>query len=165
MVKQDGELEQLLRRQIGGEDSQLCKTLVCALRPAKPADEDAQIPSESEGLLQALGQTLEDQLTAQRNHVLREFSLDNKEGALARMIGELTNNHGQLTEALQKKIDTVVAEFSLDKEDSALSRLVRNVDGHAVDDHQRVFARRRALGPVAAGRRSCKARGRRSTAT
>jgi hypothetical protein len=85
-------------------------------------------PNESAGLLQALGKTLETQLTAQRNHVLREFSLDNKEGALARMVGELTNSHGQLNEALQKKIDTVVGEFSLDKDDSALSRLVRNVD-------------------------------------
>jgi hypothetical protein len=44
------------------------------------------------------------------------------------MIHELTENHGQLTEALQKKIDAVVVEFSLDKDDSALSRLVRNVD-------------------------------------
>ena len=59
------------------------------------------------------------------------------------MIGELTTNHGQLTEALQKKIDAVVDEFSLDKEDSALSRLVRNVERHADDDHQRVFARQR----------------------
>ncbi len=45
------------------------------------------------------------------------------------MVHELTTNHGQLTEALEKKIETVVGEFSLDKEDSALSRLVRNVDG------------------------------------
>jgi hypothetical protein len=127
LVKQDGELEQLLRRQIGGDDSQLCKTLLAHFGQQSPLMKLLN-PSESEGLLAALGQTLEIQLTAQRNHVLREFSLDNKEGALARMIGELTTNHGQLTEALQKKIDTVVAEFSLDKEDSALSRLVSNVD-------------------------------------
>jgi hypothetical protein len=79
-------------------------------------------------LLAALRTTVESQLAAQRDHVLREFSLDNKEGALARMVGELTNSHGQLTEALQKKIGTVIEEFSLDKEDSALNRLVRNVD-------------------------------------
>lgn len=128
LVKQDGELEQLLQRQIGSEDSQLCKTLVSHFGQQSPLMKILD-PKESEGLLQALGHTLEDQLTAQRNHVLREFSLDNKDGAMARMIGELTNNHGQLTEALQKKIDTVVAEFSLDKDDSALSRLVRNVEG------------------------------------
>jgi hypothetical protein len=127
LVKQDGELEQVLRRQIGGDDSQLCKTLLAHFGQQSPLMKLLN-PNESAGLLQALGQTLETQLTAQRNHVLREFSLDNKEGALARMIGELTTNHGQLTDALQKKIDTVVGEFSLDKEDSALSRLVRNVD-------------------------------------
>jgi hypothetical protein len=127
LVKEDGELEQLLRRQIGADDSQLCKTLVAHFGSESPLMKMLD-PRESEGLLQALSQTLETQLGAQRQHVLREFSLDNKEGALARMIGELTNNHGQLSEALQKKIDAVIGEFSLDREDSALSRLVRNVD-------------------------------------
>jgi hypothetical protein len=127
LVKADGELEQVLRRQIGSEDSQLCKTLVSHFGQQSPLMKLLN-PKESESLLQALAMTLETQLTAQRTHVLREFSLDNKEGALARMIHELTENHGQLTEALQKKIDAVVVEFSLDKDDSALSRLVRNVD-------------------------------------
>ncbi len=127
LIKQDGELEQVLRRQIGGEDSELCKTLLAHFGQQSPLMKLLN-PSESEGLLMALRQTVESQLTAQRNHVLKEFSLDNKEGALARMIGELTTSHGQLTDALQKKIDAVVGEFSLDKEDSALNRLVRNVD-------------------------------------
>ncbi|MBI3837839.1 MAG: hypothetical protein HY288_07890 [Planctomycetia bacterium] len=127
LIKQDGELEQVLRRQIGGEDSELCKTLLGHFGQQSPLMKLLN-PSESEGLLMALRQTVESQLTAQRDHVLKEFSLDNKEGALARMIGELTTSHGQLTDALQKKIDTVVGEFSLDKEDSALNRLVRNVD-------------------------------------
>lgn len=127
LVKEDGELEQLLRRQISGDDSQLTRTLVSHVGQQSPLMKLLN-PKESEGLLQALAQTLESQLVAQRTQVLREFSLDNKEGALSRMIGELTQNHGQLTEALQKKIDEVVGEFSLDKDDSALSRLVRNVD-------------------------------------
>lgn len=128
LVKPDGELEQLLRRQIGSEDSELAKTLVGHFGRQSPLMKVLD-PNESEGLLRALAQTLDTQLAAQRTHVLREFSLDNKEGALARMVNELTTNHGQLTEALEKKIETVVSEFSLDKEDSALSRLVRNVDG------------------------------------
>lgn len=127
LVRADGDLEQLLRRQIGGEDSELCRTLVSHFGQQSPLMKLLN-PRESEGLLASLGQTLDSQLTAQRTHVLREFSLDNKDGALARMIAQLTDNHGQLTEALQKKIDAVVSEFSLDKEDSALSRLVRNVD-------------------------------------
>ncbi|MEX0678130.1 MAG: hypothetical protein WD063_13695 [Pirellulales bacterium] len=128
LIRADGELEQLLRRQIGGEDSELCKTLLAHFGHESPLMKLLS-PHESHGFLQALRQTLESQLTAQRDHVLREFSLDNKEGALARMIGELTASHGQLTEALEKKIAAVVEEFSLDKDDSALSRLVRNVEG------------------------------------
>ncbi len=127
LIKHDGELEQLLRRQIGGEDSELCKTLVAHVGQQSPLMKLLS-PNESQGLLSALKQTVEAQLTSQRDHVLREFSLDNKEGALARMVGELTNSHGQLTEALEKKIGVVIEEFSLDKEDSALNRLVRNVD-------------------------------------
>ncbi len=127
LVKQDGELERLLRRQIGGEDSELCKTLISHVGQQSPLMKLLG-PNESQGLLAALKQTLETQLNSQRDHVLREFSLDNKEGAMARMIGELTNSHGLLTEALEKKIGGVMEEFSLDKEDSALSRLVRNVD-------------------------------------
>ncbi len=127
LVKPDGELEQLLYRQVGREDSELAKTLVGHFGQESPLMKLLS-PDESQGLLRALGQTLETRLEAQRNHVLREFSLDNKEGALARMVRELTTNHGQLTEVLEKKIDTVVDEFTLDKEDSALSRLVRNVD-------------------------------------
>ena len=127
LVKQDGELEQVLRRQIGGDDSELCKTLLAHFGQQSPLMKMLS-PNESQGLLSSLRQTLEGQLTSQREHVLKEFSLDNKEGALARMIGELTSSHGQLTEALEKKIGVVIDEFSLDKEDSALNRLVRNVD-------------------------------------
>ena len=64
----------------------------------------------------------------QRDSVLKEFSLDNKEGALCRLVQELTNQQGMLSEKLHGKIDRVVKEFSLDDENSALSRLVRNVD-------------------------------------
>lgn len=128
LIREDGELEQLLRRQIGGQDSELCKTLLAHFGHDSPLMKLLS-PHESQGLLHAMRQTLETQLTAQRDHVLREFSLDNKQGALARMIGELTASHGQLTAALEKKIGAVVEEFSLDKDDSALSRLVRNVEG------------------------------------
>jgi hypothetical protein len=135
LIKSDGELVQLLRRQFGGEDSELSKTLVAHVGQQSPLMRLLS-PHESEGLLARLKNTVEQQLASQREHVLKEFSLDNKEGALARMIGELTASHGQLTEALEKKIGVVISEFSLDKEDSALNRLVRNVD-----DHARVFAR------------------------
>jgi hypothetical protein len=151
LIREDGDLEQLLRRQIGGEDSELCKTLLSHFGQQSPLMKILS-PHESQGLLQALRQTLETQLTAQRDHVLREFSLDNKEGALARMVGELTTSHGLLTESLEKKIVAVAEEFSLDKDDSALSRLVRNVEGakttitreFSLDDEHSALSRMKA---------------------
>ena len=40
-------------------------------------------PQQSEGLLAVLRASVETQLTQHRDHVLKEFSLDHKDGALA----------------------------------------------------------------------------------
>ncbi len=127
LIKKDGDLERLLRQQIGSEDSELCRAL------ANHVGADSQLmqilnPDQSKGLMSAIRDTLDGQLAEQREHVLKQFSLDNKEGALFRFISELTENQGHLSEKLNGKIDEVVKEFSLDSEESALSRLVRNVD-------------------------------------
>jgi len=127
LIRKDGELEQLLRRQIGSEDSEMCKALSTHLGEESPLLQQLN-PDESKGVLAALRGTLDEQLQLQRNQVLGQFSLDNKDGALARFIGELTNQNGELTDKLKTRIDSVVREFSLDDDDSALSRLVRNVD-------------------------------------
>src|SRR5262249_11290164 len=64
-----------------------------------------------------------------RETILRQFSLDNNESALSRLVAELGKSHTELTGNLQEKIDDVIREFSLDEENSALSRLVKNVEG------------------------------------
>ena len=127
LIQKDGELEQLIRRQIAGDDSQLSRTLVEHFGQNSPLMQWLS-PDESRGLLAAMHKTLAEQLSQQREQVLSQFSLDNKEGALSRLVRELSDNQGKLTEALQNRIDEVVQEFSLDNEQSALSRLVRNVD-------------------------------------
>ncbi|MBI1348218.1 hypothetical protein GC163_18240 [bacterium] len=127
LIKRDGELEQTLRRQLGADDSELAKTLTTHFGQESPLLSWLN-PDQSRGLLGALRGAMEEQLTAQRDQVLKQFSLDNKEGALARLVHELTERHGELTEQLQDRIDAVVKEFSLDEENSALSRLVTNVE-------------------------------------
>jgi hypothetical protein len=128
LLKSDGELEATLRRQVGSQDSELCKTLVRHVGQDSPLLK-ALSPDQSQGLFAALRGTLEEQLQKQREQVLNQFSLDNKEGALSRFIGELTQRQGSLSEKLHDKINEVVKEFSLDEENSALTRLVRNVEG------------------------------------
>ncbi|MEZ6047800.1 MAG: hypothetical protein R3C11_19940 [Planctomycetaceae bacterium] len=127
LVKQDGELEQVLRKQIGSEDSELLKTLSHSFGPESSLMKMLN-PEQSTGLLAILRQTMEEQLLQQREQVLSQFSLDNKEGALSRFIIELTDKQGQLSEKLHDRIEVIAKEFSLDQEDSALSRLVQNVE-------------------------------------
>jgi hypothetical protein len=126
LVKQDGELEQVLRRQIGSTDSELCKTLLSHVGDNSPLLK-LLAPNESQGLMKALRDMVDVQLTQQRDRVLKEFSLDNKEGALARLINEIITSHGQLNGKLQEQINVVVKEFSLDNTDGALARLVDRV--------------------------------------
>ncbi len=127
LIRKDGDLEQLLRRQIGVDGSELAKTLSAHVGEHSPIMNMLD-PEESGGLVQAVRSSAEDVLQAQRERILSEFSLDNKDSALNRMVSELTEENGRLTGDLTRKVDEVVKEFSLDEEDSALSRLVRKVE-------------------------------------
>jgi hypothetical protein len=126
LTAQDGELSQLIKGYIDGENSLFSRTLVSHV-----GRESALMrmldPHQSDGLLATLRALVEAQLTKQRDQLVNEFSLDNKEGALARLVQELSTNHGDVGKALQTKIDAVIKEFSLNEEGSALSRLVQNV--------------------------------------
>lgn len=123
----DGDLAKLLSASIDGDDSRLAKTLLAHVGENSLLMKQLS-PDQSQGLLASLRTNLETQLGQQRERLLREFSLDNADGALCRLVKELTSKHGDLSKDLQGKIDVVVKEFSLDEENSALSRLVKNVD-------------------------------------
>jgi hypothetical protein len=72
--------------------------------------------------------TLDGVVQAQNLAILSQFSLDEPGSAMNRFLRELTGKHGDLNEALSKRMTEVVSEFSLDREDSALSRLVGRVE-------------------------------------
>jgi len=127
LIRKDGELEQLLLKQIGSDGSELASTLAEHLGESSPIMRLLD-PEESNGLLHAIRSSAEEALESERERILAEFSLDNKESALSRMVSELTENNGRLTGSLTSKIDEAIKEFSLDKDDSALSRLVRKVE-------------------------------------
>ncbi|HSV44467.1 MAG TPA: hypothetical protein VLJ58_01645 [Ramlibacter sp.] len=85
-------------------------------------------PSGENKLLATMEKTIDGVIQAQNASILGQFSLDAPDSALSRLVRELTSKHGDLNEALSRRMGDVVAEFSLDKEDSALSRLVGRVD-------------------------------------
>jgi hypothetical protein len=127
LIKQDGELEQVLRRQIGKDGSELTGTLAAHIGENSPLMKLLN-PEESEGLVSSMRSAISEVVTNERDRVLNEFSLDNDQGALRRLVDELTDEGGKLRKELAAEVDHVVKEFSLDKEDSALSRLVKRVE-------------------------------------
>ncbi len=128
LLAKDGELERFLREKIGSENSELVQVLDQFVGKESRLFRLLDPENQHDGLIAQFRNEIEQRLKEQREAVLREFSLDNAEGALSRFIQQLQKHHGQLTEDLEEKIDEVVKEFSLDQEDSALSRLVRKVE-------------------------------------
>jgi len=127
LVRKDGDLESVLARYLDGDSSALARTLAKHVGETSPLLQQLS-PTQSDGFLAALQQAIEEALREQCQYILREFSLDDKESALSRLIGELTGANGKLREDLANDIETVRKEFSLDQPDGALSRLVKRVD-------------------------------------
>lgn len=127
LVKSDGELATLMQNQVQGAQQTLSKLFEQFIA------ENTQLlqvldPSEENQLVLTMKKAVDSVMQAANLQVVSQFSLDNKDGALCRFLGELTTKHGDLHEALSKKMTDVVGEFSLDRPDSALSRLVKQVE-------------------------------------
>lgn len=127
LLKQDGDLEQLLARQITAEDSAMSRRLETRVGEQSPLFRLLS-PQESTGLLKALVDSLQTELEQQRKRVLHEFSLDNEQGALSRVVVQLGESNGKLTTGVQTKIDEMLKQFSFDSEESAISRMRKTVD-------------------------------------
>jgi hypothetical protein len=126
LVCKDGELEGVLGRYLDGESSALARTL------SDFVGEESEIlkrlsPSHAEGVISATRSVVEGSLKAEREHLIRQFSLDDRDSALSRLVSEITDANGRLRKELSQDIETVRKEFSLDHPDSALARLVRQV--------------------------------------
>lgn len=127
LVKRDGELERLLRAQIGEQDSELCKALAAHIGEQSPLMKKLN-PEQKDGFLSVLSQLVEQELKAQSTRILNEFSLDNQDGALNRLVVKLTDKHELLGKNLKERIDEVVKAFSLNDEQSFFSQLRRTLD-------------------------------------
>lgn len=127
LVNKDGELEGILSRHVEGEASTLARTLAQHLGEQSPLFRLLS-PHQSDGILNAFRETIEAALQVQRELVLRQFSLDDKESALSRLIAEVTDANGQLQKDFVGNLASIQSEFSLDNEQGALSRLVGRVE-------------------------------------
>ena len=124
LLRNDGELDRALRAHLAPENSTIAQALSAHLGEGS-AIFKLLSPTDAGGVKAQVAGVLEGILQEQQDQILREFSLDNKESALSRLISELESSNGELrTDLHECKVDSPRGEFSLDKPDSALSRLV-----------------------------------------
>jgi hypothetical protein len=128
LIKKDGDLERVLRQQIGdGENSELARAL------ARRIGDNSILmrrlnPEDAEGITRSIENSVKDVLDAEQRRVLNEFSLDNDNGALSRVVTQLRSANQEFKGDIQEQIKNTLQEFSLDNENSAISRLVKKVD-------------------------------------
>lgn len=127
LIRNDGELDRALRAHLGSENSTIAQALSAHFGEGSPISRLLS-PTDANGVKAQVESVVEAALQVQRDQILNEFSLNNKESALSRLIAELTSSNGTLKSELQGEVDKLACEFSLDKPDSALSRLVARVE-------------------------------------
>lgn len=126
LVKKDGELETILSRNVGAE-SPLSSTLERHLGAESPMMQTIST-DRSKGLLAALNEVLEASVKSHSRTITSEFTLDNKDSALSRLVAKITDENGQLRKEFSGDLETMRKEFSLDNKSGALSRLVGQVE-------------------------------------
>jgi hypothetical protein len=120
LLRHDGDLERFLRQQVGPENSILTKTLEPLLHLLDP--------NAAQGFRVQIESTMKQIAEGQREQVLRQFSLDNDDSAISRLLRKVTENNGNLTKDVRGLVDDLAKEFSLDKPNSALRRLMKTVE-------------------------------------
>ena len=127
LVKKDGEIDELLNRHLGDNTSTVAQTLAKHVGEQSPLFKMLS-PDQANGLIVTLGKALETALGTQREQILKDFTLDDKNSALSRLVSEVTGANGKLRKDLSDDVAQVKKEFSLDNEEGALSRLVKRVE-------------------------------------
>jgi uncharacterized coiled-coil protein SlyX len=128
LVRKDGDLETVLRLQIGdGESSELARTLARRIGESSPLMRRLD-PQDASGISRSIETSVKEVLESEQKRILAEFSLDNETGALARVVSQLEATNGKFQGNIEKQLSAAVREFSLDDESSALSRLVKKVE-------------------------------------
>ena len=131
LVRKDGEIETMLRSHVGGDDSVLARSLAVHLGEGS-AIFKLLSPTDANGLRAQLASSIEGALAEQRKLILREFSLDQKDSALSRLVAEFSLDDeksamSRMARMLAATSQQIGKDLSLDDEASALARLKREL--------------------------------------
>ncbi len=132
LMRPDGELERVLRTHVGSDGSLLARSLALHVGEGSPLFKLLS-PTDSHGLRAQIATTIEQALADQRKHILREFSLDQKDSALSRLVAEFSLDDersamNRVSKMIAAASDQIDKNLTLDDEHSSLSRLKRELE-------------------------------------
>ncbi|MFM7112937.1 MAG: hypothetical protein ACKO26_17500, partial [Planctomycetota bacterium] len=127
LIRKDGELETILGKHLQGEKSSLASTLEEHVGNNSPLLQMLS-PDQQKGILAAMKEPMDLVLTKQGKSILGQFSLDDQDSALSRLVRDITQKNGSLRTDLAEDFENIRKEFSLDNDEGALSRLVGKVE-------------------------------------
>lgn len=126
LLKKDGELESLLTKHLEGDTSTLSQTLAEHVGQNSPLFKMLS-PEQSNGLLKQVQAVIRSALESQRTELINQFSLDNENSALARMIRQISDINGQMRGELSEDFAKIRKEFSVEDQGSLLSKLLNQI--------------------------------------
>ena len=94
LLKRDGDLESLLGRHLNGDTSTLARTLASHVGETSPLLKMLS-PTQGDGVVAALTEVIGHALEEQRDHVIRQFSLDQDTSALSRLLKQIVDANGK----------------------------------------------------------------------
>ena len=111
LVRKDGDLETVLRLQIGdGESSELARALARRIGESSPLMRRLD-PGDAYGISRSIETSVKEVLDSEQKRILAEFSLDNETGALARVVTQLEATNGRFEGNIQSQIKAAIREF------------------------------------------------------
>jgi hypothetical protein len=126
LLRKDGDLEGLLSKHLQGDTCTLSETMAKHIGENSPLFKMLS-PEQSGGLLSQVQGVIRLALESQRVELTNQFSLDNENSALARMIRQITDVNGQLRNDLSLDFAKIRQEFSIEDQGSLLSRLLSQI--------------------------------------
>jgi hypothetical protein len=132
LLQPNGELERLLATHIGADGSVMARSLAAQVGEGSPLFKLLS-PSDANGVRAQVQSTIASALDDQRKLILREFSLDQKDSALSRLVAEFSLDDpeapmGRLSKMVAAASEQIGKNLTLDDDRSALSRLKRELE-------------------------------------
>lgn len=111
LEKEAQHLQRLLEEHVGAK-SELLKKLS---------------PDQKDGLIQQFQEQFRKTLGEQSREILGQFSLDQEDSAINRLIRSISDSNGELKEELSDDVVRLQGEFSLDNKESALNHIMNQL--------------------------------------